>query len=509
MNYLTKTVLTPLIAGFAAVAPGFSQNMTPSSSDQPFQPQETMRLTNSPAGRGMTLNWRGVTVDGALDLLAKSAGFVIYRQTSTSTNTIPGTVDIVSEKPLSKEEIVGVLNKVLAEHGLTARQEKNVLLVETIAEAVSNGGLPLFIAPENAKDIPVDGQFVTEIIPVHSLSPAQIAKDLMTLLPEGTQVNTSEAGNAVIMTAAQADIRRFVELIRALDSTGNGDVAVFFVQYADSRSVANELKDLFAAQDNTPNPFGGLMAARGGGAAGSANTATRPDAGRRATPRINAVSDDQDNAILVSAPADFMAGISNLIHQLDIPQNDDVQIRLFALHNADCSEVANELTTVFPDPNGQRSDGGNSRNYGVAQVMGNLGYGGGAGSGSGMSERKRRQVTVTAVPDPRTQSVIVTASKSTMSQIELLIKQMDANPAGRMRLFVYQPVYADVLDMAPALQDLFQSSGSASATASSQMNALSMRMQAGAQAQASMFNSGTTGIGGSGSGGRSSTGAGR
>ena len=66
---------------------------------------------------------------------------------------------------------------------------------------------------------------------------------------------------------------------------------------------------------------------------------------------VNAVSDDQNNAVLVSAPADFMPGISNIIIKLDIPQEDTVQIRLFFLTNADCSDVATELLALFPDPN--------------------------------------------------------------------------------------------------------------------------------------------------------------
>ena len=478
----------------AATAPAAQTNaaMAAAPSSNP-----NVAATSGAAEQGMTLNLRGVSVDKALAYLADSAGFTISRQAPTSPAAVPGTVDLVSDKPLSKEEIVAVFNKVLAEHGLTALQDKNILTIETLDQAFSSAPVNLI---SDVPSIPVDEQVVTDIIPVHSLNPTQVVKDLYTLLPRNAQMNTSEAGNAIIMTATQANVKRFAQIIAAIDSTGNGNLQVFLLKYADSKALASELKDVFTSQDTTPgvNPF--AMFGRGGRGGGGGGGANADESSKRAAVHVNAVSDDQNNAVLVSAPADFMPPISNIIQQLDIPQDDTIVIRRFVLHNADCNDVANELTSIFPDPNQQANQnnaaGGGRR--GAAQFGGAGGgrFGGAAANtpGSGMSDRMKKQITVNTVADPRTQSVLVTASKDTMIQIANIIDEMDSDPSGHVSPHVFYPQYADVLDLSGPMQDLFQQTGRSSSSTTTQQNALLMRMQSGAQAQSSAMSSSANGL---------------
>jgi type II secretory pathway component GspD/PulD (secretin) len=263
------------------------------------------------------------------------------------------------------------------------------------------------------------------------------------------------------------------------------------------------LKDVFApdtsgAQGAFVNPFALLFGGfgrvgRGGGVGGGGNAAT--DDSRRTGMHVNAVSDDENNAVLVSAPADFMPGISNIITALDIPQEDAVQIRLFFLTNADCTDVANELLALFPDPNLSSQGQNNNGRRGAAMFgggfggFGGRGGGGGGGGANGMSDRLKKQATVNAVPDPRTQSVLVTASKDTMEQIEQMIAQLDADTRGHVEVYVYKPMHANVLDFQGPLTDLFQQNGRSSST-STQLNALQQRMQTAAQQQT--VNSSTT-----------------
>ena len=90
-----------------------------------------------------------------------------------------------------------------------------------------------------------------------------------------------------------------------------------------------------------------------GGRAAAAAAGRRRRRRRWKTPgatavHVNAVSDDENNAVLVSAPADFMPGISNIIVKLDIPQEDTIIIRLFTLRNADCNDVTDRTARPVP-----------------------------------------------------------------------------------------------------------------------------------------------------------------
>ena len=512
MKSMSPILWAGLIAGsFATTAPaagGAPQEAAPVAAAQPPAEQTappanpaTKPAAATPTARAsntgpttattdqglMTLNWRGVTVDQALSMLSEVAGLAINRMTSTSS---AGVVDLVSAKPLSKDEVVALFNKVLADHDLAAIQDGKILNVMTAEAASENAATPVGVVT-NWSDIPNDAQEVTWVIPVHTLNPKQVLTDLYTLIPPDAKMNSSDAGTSVIMTGRQMDVRRLAQIITALDSTGNGDLEVFLLKYADSKALASELKDVFApdtsgAQTGFVNPFAVLLGLGGRGRAvggGGGGGATAADPSKRTGTHVNAVSDDENNAVLVSAPADFMAGISNIITALDIPQMDTVQIRLFFLTNADCTDVANELLALFPDPN-QSSQNQSAGRRGAAQFGGGFGgfggRGGGAPAASGMSDRLKKQATVNAVPDPRTQSVLVTASKDTMTQIEQMIEQLDADKRGHVKVFVYKPAHANVLDLVGPMTDLFQQNGRSTST-STQLNALQQRMQQAAQ----------------------------
>ena len=171
------------------------------------------------------------------------------------------------------------------------------------------------------------------------------------------------------MTAAQKDVRRIAEIISALDSSAISDVEVFPLAYADSKSVASELKEIFQSADsditraNTRNtmPAGGgrgggfnPMAMMMGGGGGGGNSSTTQNAQTHTV----FTSDDQMNAIVASAPPDYMPTVSNVIVQLDKPSQDMTQIRVFRLKHADPTEIANELAQPVSLEHGP-SDQGN------------------------------------------------------------------------------------------------------------------------------------------------------
>ena len=84
---------------------------------------------------------------------------------------------MVSDTPLNKDEIVALLNKVLSNHGLTVIRDGKTLTVKTTQEASDSGQTPVNIY-NPAEPIPADPEMVTEIIPVHSLNPTQVVRDL-------------------------------------------------------------------------------------------------------------------------------------------------------------------------------------------------------------------------------------------------------------------------------------------------------------------------------------------
>ena len=267
---LTALAVSCIAAGSSALAQTDSTREATPQVNQTAQAMEANAVTTAPATgnssfatgpaeKGLTLNLRGVPVDAVLKYLSEVAGFTIIREASTE---VPGTVDLASAAPLNQSEIVLLLNKVLAQRGLTALQDGRTLTIMSVQDAERLNLTPVLVWNNTAASIPQDARIVTEVIPLHSLSPTQVLKDLSSLLPPGAGVVANEGGNAIIMTARQADIRRFTQIIQALDSSGAGDLQVFTLEHADAKAIAQELKEVFTAQDanaSQGNPFQNLL----------------------------------------------------------------------------------------------------------------------------------------------------------------------------------------------------------------------------------------------------------
>jgi type II secretory pathway component GspD/PulD (secretin) len=64
---------------------------------------------------------------------------------------------------------------------------------------------------------------------------------------------------------------------------------------------------------------------------------------------------------------------------------------------------------------------------------------------------------VMAVPDPRTNSVIVSAAANLMTQIERMVQQLDSDSSRKQKVFVYNLDNADVDNVATILRGMFES----------------------------------------------------
>ena len=169
-----------------------------------------------------------------------------------------------------------------------------------------------------------------------------------------------------------------------------------------------------------------------------------------------AVGDDRSNSLIVSASEDMLATIGEMVERIDQPVTDVTEVRFFKLKNADPTELANQFSQLFPDDttaNGSQTPMGFLFGGRGGGAFG--GRGGAASTAASTSDRARKMGRVLAVPDPRTSSLLVVASKTLMPQIEDLISELDATPGKKEVVAVYDLLNADPQDVQQSLQDLF------------------------------------------------------
>lgn len=223
-------------------------------------------------------------------------------------------------------------------------------------------------------------------------------------------------------------------------------------------------------------------------------------------PSSATITANQDsNSLVVTDTQSNIRHIVELVAALDGSAGSVSAMKVFPLKNADPVEMAQLITSLYSQPSGgvagrggtgsQIGQGGGGAAIAAAIAAARGGRGGTNGS-SGRSSRSgtaaSRGTPIVAVADPRTYSVIVTASKEALVDVGEMIAQLDASTARKQKVFVYTMENGDVKQVEAILKNLFQSSNTR-ATGSNQADPLTTRASSNTQATSSNITLGTNG----------------
>jgi len=231
------------------------------------------------------------------------------------------------------------------------------------------------------------------------------------------------------------------------------------------------------------------------------------------SPQATIVANEVGNSIVVTDTQSNIRHLTEIIQAIDNSAEGETEIRVFHLTHASPTDVASELGQIFPTSGTSGSQVQTPFRFGGGG--GGMGGGGGPGgffgrmmaataagsTGGSQNTRIQKQTQVVAVADPRTSSVVVTASKDLMQEIAGMMEQLDVPSDRDQGVYVFQMKNGDPQQALTVLQNMFQSSStSRSGTSSSSQNsALQQRAVNGTTTMGTT--STTTGIGGTSTGG--------
>lgn len=355
-----------------------------------FTPPET---TATNAGE-LRLNFRNAPLDMVLNYLSDAAGFIIVLDTQ-----VRGTVNIISSHPVSKDEAVDLLNSVLNKNGYAAIRDGRTLTIVDKADAKTRD-IPVK-SGNNPADIPKNAEIVTQIIPIRFVEARQLVSDLTSFVSPQATVVANEAGNAIVITDTQQNIRHLAEIIRAIDNSAEAEteIRVFRLKYANPADVAASLAGIFPSSSSggtqTPTRFGGggfgggfFSRMMGGGGGGSSASSSANDRVKKAT-AVTAVADSRIQAVIVTAPKDLMEQIAGMMKELDVPSERDQGVFVFHMENADPQQAAEVLQNMFQSSQSRSS--GSSQNSALQQrAINNNNSSSSSSSGSGFGTSSGR-----------------------------------------------------------------------------------------------------------------------
>jgi type II secretory pathway component GspD/PulD (secretin) len=229
------------------------------------------------------------------------------------------------------------------------------------------------------------------------------------------------------------------------------------------------------------------------------------------------------NSLVVTDTQSNVRHIVELVAALDGSAGSVSSMKVFQLKNADPTEMASLIGNIFGGGTGGMNSrgpgGGSGMPFGafggfggmpggpgaalaaMAAARGGSGgsSGGSRGGSSGRSSSRggsggaSRGTPVVAVPDPRTYSIIVSASRETLDDIETIVRQLDSSTARKQKVFVYTLENGDVKQVESVLRNLFQGSN-VRTTGSQEVDPLTQRASSNSQATSANITLGTRGV---------------
>jgi type II secretory pathway component GspD/PulD (secretin) len=316
----------------------------------------------------LSLNFRNAPLEMVLNYLSDAAGFIIVMDTQ-----VRGTVSVISSHPMTRNEAVDLLNSVLNKNGYAAIRDGRTLTILDKNDAKTRN-IP--VKTSNDPDsIPNNAEIVTQIIPIRFVEARQLVADLSSFVSPQATIVANEAGNSIVVTDTQSNIRHLTEIIKAIDSSAEGEteIRVFHLTHASPADVASELSQIFptsgtsGSQVQTPFRFGGgggggmggggpgaffqrMMAANtGGSTSGSQNSRIQKQT------QVVAVADSRTSSVIVTASKDLMQEIAGMMTQLDVPSDRDQDVYVFQMKNGDPQQALTVLQNMFQSSSTSRS----------------------------------------------------------------------------------------------------------------------------------------------------------
>lgn len=330
------------------------------------------------------LNFHNAPLEMVLNYLSDAAGFIIVLDTPVN-----GNVSIISKQPVTRDEAVNLLNSELNKNGYAAIRDDRTLTIVDKNDAKTSD-IPVK-SGNNPDEIPKNAEIVTQIIPIRFVEARQLVSDLTSFVSPQATVVANEAGNSIVITDTQQNIRHLIQIIKAIDDSAEAEteIQVFQLKYASPTDVANELGSIFPSSSGSgstsqsPIRFGGGPFGGGGGLArffggggggfgaggggGGTGSSSQSDRIRKET-QVSAVADSRIQAVIVTAPKDLMEEIASMMKELDVPSTRDQDVYVFQMKNGDPQQAVQVLQNMFQSSSSSRgSSTSSSQNSALQQ----------------------------------------------------------------------------------------------------------------------------------------------
>ncbi len=317
---------------------------------------------------------------------------------------VRGKVTIKSPTRITRKQAYSVFESVLQVKGFTTVETPGgALKIIPVRDAKQSNieTTKTTLAPPNTD------RFVTRLIPLRYIDADSIASTLKPLVSKDGSIEAYEPTNMIILTEAATNIRRLLAIMEAIDiETYQDELSIFRIKYADARTLAEQVSEIYGAQVTTSSTSRTSSSRRS-----SRSTAKTADKkGAVGHDKVRLMTDERTNSVIALAPRVQMQDVRKLIRRLDIPVRGGGRIHVYYLQHADAEELSLTLNSLV-------SGGGTVSPSKTARS------GQGATSLSAVVQELAEGVKITA--DPATNSLVIQSTREGYETISGVIAKLD------------------------------------------------------------------------------------
>jgi general secretion pathway protein D len=349
-------------------------------------------------------------VNADIDAVVRAIGQYTNR-TFVVDPRVKGTLSLVTERPVTREQAYEQLLTALRLQGFTIVQTGNVARVLPEADAKLQGGS--VVTPQGSA--PRGDQLVTQVFRLQYESATAMVPILRPLIAPNNTISAYPQNNTLVITDYADNLRRIQRIIESIDTPATSETEIVPIKFGLAMEIATVVN---------------RMLDEGARAAGQAI-----DAGQR----VSVLAEPRTNALILRAPsAARMMVAKSLIAKLDQPALTPGNINVVYLRNAEASKIAPLLRAIISaDPSFVAQSAGSGLSPSTGTTSGGVGLttqqpapggtapgqqataaAGGTGPLSGLIQA-----------DPATNSLIITAPEPLYRNIRQIIDKLDVRRA--------------------------------------------------------------------------------
>ena len=352
-----------------------------------FAQQPPGQLTNGE--EKITVNFVNADIQSVIKTVGQHTGknFILDPR-------VQGTINIVSDKPVSKDLIYQMLLSALRVHGFAAVEDANFVKIVPEAEAKTSASP----TGEAAARAPGD-RIVTQVFILQNENAVQLVPVLRPLVTANNFIAAYPNNNAVVITDYASNVARIQRIIESIDRPSGSDVQILRMQNASAIDIAQTLARVVPETSVPANAPG-------------------------TQPKVAVAVDTRTNSLVVRAEnPTLMARIKALALGLDTPGASSGNIYTVFLRNAEATRIAETLRGLLSGQETTRTTTTTTTPTGSTATQ------------TTATTAAAQQAAATPAPSsviqayPPTNSIIITATEPVYRSLRTVIDALDQRRA--------------------------------------------------------------------------------